>query len=133
MGLEQELEQELRVEARKTKSLLYNSKFICMYSNQSEGLTWLGGVDAGGADHLGRGGAKRDLNGALLSGRELLRGRLLVLLSGRELLHGGLLVLLRNWLVVLRGRGLWSLMHGRRLTILAGEGRNKVDSSLLPS
>lgn len=75
-------------------------------------LTWLGGVDAGGADHLGRGRANRDLNGALLRGWELLRG--------------GLLVLLRDWLVVLWRRGLWSLMHGRRLTVLAGGGRKMV-------
>lgn len=68
-------------------------------------LTWLGGVDAGAADHLGRGGANRDLNGALLYGRELLSGRLLVLLW--------------VWLVVLWRRSLWSPMHGGRLAALA--------------
>lgn len=77
-------------------------------SDQHSGvLTWLGGVDAGSADHLGRGGAKRDLNGALL--------------CGRELLHGRLLVLLGDWLVVLWRRGLWSLMHRRRLSVRAEE------------
>lgn len=63
-------------------------------------------VDAGGADHLGRGRANRDLNGALLRWRERLCGRLLVLL--------------RDWLVVLRRRGLLSWMHGRKLTVLTG-------------
>lgn len=67
-------------------------------------------VDAGGADHLGRGGADRDLNGALL--------------RWRELLCGGLLVLLGDWLVVLRRRGLLNWMHGRKLTVLTG-GRRK--------
>lgn len=63
-------------------------------------LTWLGGVDARRADHLREGGAKGDLNGALL--------------------RGGLLVVLRHWLVVW-GRGMWRLMHGRRLDVLAGQ------------
>lgn len=35
-------------------------------------LTWLGRVDARCADHLWKGGANRDLDGALLSGREVL-------------------------------------------------------------
>lgn len=63
-------------------------------------------VDAGGADHLGRGGANGNLNGALL--RRL------------ELLCGGVLVLLWDWLVVRRRRGLLSWMHGRKLTVLTG-------------
>lgn len=35
-------------------------------------------------------------------------------------MRGRLLVLLRDWLVVLRRRGLRSLLHGRRLTVLTG-------------
>lgn len=64
-------------------------------------LTWLGGVDARRADHLWEARANGDLNGALL--------------------RGWLLVLLRYWLVVW-GRGMWRLLHGRRLDVLAGEG-----------
>lgn len=69
-------------------------------------LTWLGRVDARCADHLWEGGANRDLDGALL--------------SGREVLCGGLLVVLWHWLVVLWRRGQWSL-DGRRLNILTGQ------------
>lgn len=66
-------------------------------------LTWMGGVDARSADHLGRGRANRNLDGALLRGRELLR---------------------RGLLVVLWRRGLWSLMHHRRHQ--AGRGATKI-------
>lgn len=69
-------------------------------------LTWLGGVDARCADHLWEGGANRDLDGALL--------------SGREVLCVGLLVVLWHWLVVLWRRGLWS-SDGRRLNVLTGQ------------
>lgn len=79
-------------------------------------LTWLRGVDAGGADHLWRGSAKRNLNGALL--------------SGRGLLHRGLLILLWHWLVLLRGRDMWRLMHGWRLSIHA---RKRCNTSLFTS
>ncbi len=79
-----------------------------MHLNHFAGdLTWLRGVDTGGADHLWRGGAKRDLNGTLL--RRWKR------------LCGGLLVLLRDWLVVLWRCGLWSMVHDGRLTVLALE------------
>lgn len=77
-------------------------------------LTWLGGVDAGGADNLW-GGANRDLDGALL--------------CGGVLLCGGLLELLWHWLVVLQRRGLWSLVHGGRLTVLAGRGWKRLEAA----
>lgn len=71
-------------------------------------LTWLGGVDTGGAHYLRGGGAKRDLDGALL--------------GGWGLLCGGLMVLLRHWLILLGGWGMWRLMHDGRLNVLAVEG-----------
>lgn len=69
-------------------------------------LTWLGWVDACCADHLWEGGSNRDLDGALL--------------SGWEVLCGGLLVVLWHWLVVLWRQGQWSL-DGRRLNVLTGQ------------
>lgn len=81
-------------------------------------LTWLGRVDARCADHLWEGGANRDLDGALL--------------SGREVLCGGLLVVLWHWLVVLWRRGQWSL-DGRRLNVLTGQDKRTSDTPSLQS
>lgn len=69
-------------------------------------LTWLGRVDARCTDHLWEVRANRDLDGALL--------------SGGEVLCGGLLVVLWHRLVVLWRRGQWSL-DGRRLNVLTGQ------------
>lgn len=79
--------------------------------NRSRGRHWLGGVDAGCADHLGRGGANRDLNRALLSGWDLRGHRLLILR--------------RHWLVLLRGRALWGWIHRRRRAIWTRETKHK--------